>query len=217
MCFSAPASFVTAGLTGAVGIAALGRARHRRELPLAAVPLFFAVQQGIEGLLWLYLPAAPQGPAASGLSLAFLIFAEVFWPVYVPLAVLLVEPVGRRARLILPFLIVGAALGAYLLEWLLTRPHGAYVAERHVAYVTGHGDSLAVALSYLAATTLPPLLSSQRTIVVLGAIILVGSVVAFAFYWEAFVSVWCFFAAAASLVVLGHFELARRRPVEGAA
>jgi hypothetical protein len=35
--------------------------------------------------------------------------------------------------------------------------------------------------------------------------------VAYVLYWEAFVSVWCFFAAAASAVILWHFELSRRR------
>jgi hypothetical protein len=38
----------------------------------------------------------------------------------------------------------------------------------------------------------------------------VGSIVAYAFYWEAFLSVWCFFAAAGSVVILAHFEHARR-------
>ncbi len=71
-----------------------------------------------------------------------------------------------------------------------------------------HSDALATA--YLVATGVSGLLSSRRTLVVLGAIILVGSAVAYAFYWEAFVSVWCFFAAAASAVILCHFEWSRR-------
>jgi len=37
-----------------------------------------------------------------------------------------------------------------------------------------------------------------------------GLVVAYAFYWEAFISVWCFFAAAASVAILCHFEWLRR-------
>jgi small-conductance mechanosensitive channel len=57
---------------------------------------------------------------------------------------------------------------------------------------------------------LPLLMSSQRTVVVLGATVLVGLVVAYALYWEAFVSVWCFFAAAASVAILCHFEWSRR-------
>jgi hypothetical protein len=40
--------------------------------------------------------------------------------------------------------------------------------------------------------------------------VLAGSALAYVFYWEAFVSVWCFFAAAASVVILLHFERSRR-------
>jgi hypothetical protein len=55
------------------------------------------------------------------------------------------------------------------------------------------------------------MLSSQRTVAMLGAIVSIGSIVAWLFYAEAFVSVWYFFAAAASVVILAHFERARRR------
>jgi hypothetical protein len=61
MCFSAAASFVTAGVTGAIGAVALTRVNEPRELPLAATPILFALQQSIEGLLWLNLPIAPGG------------------------------------------------------------------------------------------------------------------------------------------------------------
>jgi hypothetical protein len=68
-----------------------------------------------------------------------------------------------------------------------------------------------LALAYLAATCLPPILSTWRTVATLGLIVLVGCVVAYEVYWEAFASVWCFFAAAASAVILGHFEQSRWR------
>ena len=74
MCFSAPASFVTAGITGAIGIVALTRVGEPRELPLAAPPLLFALQQSIEGLLWLNLPLAPDGSLSTALTLLYLIF-----------------------------------------------------------------------------------------------------------------------------------------------
>ena len=57
MCFSASASFVTAAITGAIGIVTLTRVNEPRELPFAATPLLFALQQAVEGLLWLNLPA----------------------------------------------------------------------------------------------------------------------------------------------------------------
>ncbi|WP_420871212.1 DUF6629 family protein [Mesorhizobium jarvisii] len=58
----------------------------------------------------------------------------------------------------------------------------------------------------MAGTALPLMLSTQRMVVALGGIVLVGLVVAYALYWEAFVSVWCFFAAAASIMIVLHFK-----------
>jgi len=211
MCFSATASFVTAGVTGAIGIVALARANEARELPLAAAPIIFALQQGIEGLLWLTLPSAPDGPISTTLTYLFLFFAEAFWPVYAPIVVLLIEPSERRRRLMLLCLAVGIGVSTYLLWLILSRPHGAAILDGHIVYVTEYRFSHLVGFAYLAATGLPLVLSSQRAVVVLGAIVLVGCAVAYAFYWEAFVSVWCFFAAAASAVILGHFEWSRRQ------
>jgi hypothetical protein len=210
MCFSATASFTTAGLTGVVGIVALARVDRWREVPLAVVPIFFAIQQTLEGFLWLVLPADSQGPAATTLTLAFLLFAEVFWPVFAPVAVWLVEPAAQRRKPMLACVAVGLGVSTYLLWWILTHTHGAAIINNHIDYVTEGRHSNTLGLAYLAATCLPMLCSSQRTLTTLGGIILAGSIVANIFYWEGFTSVWCFFAAAASIVILGHFEYARR-------
>ncbi len=77
----------------------LTRANGPSALPLAATPALFAVQQAIEGLPWLEPPAAPDGSASTGLTPLFLLFAEVLWPVYAPIAVMLIEPDPRRRRL----------------------------------------------------------------------------------------------------------------------
>src|SRR5579864_5420627 len=216
MCFSAPASFVTAGLTGAIGIIALTRVSEPRQLPFAATPLFFAVQQGIEGLLWLDLPLAPDGYLSSALTFVYLFFAEAFWPVYAPVAVWLIEPSAHRRLLMVVCLGAGAGVGTYLMWWILGHPHLATIQDYHIVYGTGYRQPDAVGVAYIAATGLPLLLSSRRTVVVLGAIVLVGLVVAYALYWEAFISVWCFFAAAASVAILCHLEWSRRSSLRGA-
>jgi len=210
MCFSATASFFTAGVAGTIGVLSLARANEGRELPLAATPLLFALQQGIEGFLWLNLPLAPGGSISTGLTVLFLFFAQVFWPVYAPIAILLVEPSEQRRRVMQLCLAIGVSVGAYLFWPILSRPHGAVILDNHIVYVTEYRPSAALALSYLASTCLPLVVSSRRTVIALGAIVLAGTVAAYAFYWEAFVSVWCFFAAAASVVILCHFERARR-------
>src|SRR5579863_7518144 len=107
MCFSATASFVAAGVIGGMGIAAVIRAKEPRELPLAVIPILFAVQQGIEGLLWLYLPTAPEDSTSTFLTYAFLLFAEVLWPVYAPMTAWIIEPEPRRRRLMVLCVVIG--------------------------------------------------------------------------------------------------------------
>lgn len=216
MCFSATASFVTAGATAVIGIVCLVRAADRRELPLAATPLLFAGQQAVEGLLWLTLPQAPDGSVSSGLTVLFLLFAEVFWPAYAPIAAWLVETDPRRRRPIGLCVASGFGVAAWLLWGLLTRNHGAVLQDGHIVYVTGQQPSIAVGFAYLAATGVSLALSSHRTIRLLGALVLAGSVVTYLAYWEAFVSVWCFFAAGSSLVVLGHFAWSHQERTAGA-
>lgn len=211
MCFSATASFVTAGATGAIGIVCLIRAAGPRDLPLAAIPLVFAAQQAVEGLLWITLPHAPGPSATTGLTVLFLLIAEVFWPVFVPLAALLVETDGRRRRLLALCLGIGTGVAAWLLSVIATRPHAAVLRDGHVIYSTEFEPSAVLALGYLTATGLSLLLSSRRAVVLLGVLVTVGSVVAYFAYWDAFVSVWCYFAAACSMVLLGHFEWSHRR------
>lgn len=217
MCFSPLASFTTAAVTGAIGLAALGRASHPREYPLAATPLLFAVQQLVEGLLWLNLPYGSGSEAAAALSLTYLVFALAFWPVFTPVAAWLVEPDRARRRLMAPCLVLGAALSAYLSYRLLSGPHAAIIHGGHIIYATRLGDGLAVGLAYVAAVSMALMLSSLRTVAALGGLVMVGSAVAYFAYWEAFLSVWCLFAGAASVVILWHFERARRaRPAVAA-
>lgn len=216
MCFSATASFATAAMTGVAGIAAVAMVRAPRDLPLAAMPLFFAAQQAVEGFLWLGLAQTPPSPATTALTYAFLVFAQVFWPVWAPVAALAIEPSPGRRRAILACLASGTAIAAYLGWDIASRAHTAAIVGGHIVYTGDYSRAEPLALAYLAATALPLLLSSRRAAMLLGVIILIGSAVAYDFYREAFVSVWCFFAAAASAVILTHFERARRRATPAA-
>ena len=204
MCFSATASFITAAATAGAGLVCLSQVRRPADLLLAATPLVFAAQQALEGALWLRLPDGPS-PTAGLLTSGFLFLAQVFWPTYAPAAALLAEPDAKRRRLMAPLAALGLAVSTYLLWSLLARPHSASIGHEHIVYDIGTQPSYTLAVAYVAAISLPLLLSSQRTIKLLGVIVLAGGVAAFAFYYQAFQSVWCYFAAAASLVLLAHF------------
>ena len=130
MCFSAQASFVAAAVAGVASIAAMARVHERSELPLAAIPLFFAVQQTTEGFLWLTLPVAPVGPVTTLLTQAFLLCALVFWPVFAPLAVLCIERDVRRRQWIGSCLLSGVVVGCYFLWSLLVSPQTASYRRR---------------------------------------------------------------------------------------
>lgn len=213
MCFSATASFLTAAVVGGVGIISITQTKNIRELPLASIPFFFAVQQAAEGGLWLTLPVAPESAISTVLTEIYLIFALVFWPVFSPLAALLVEPQPSRRRLIGVSLAFGIAIAAYFLWLSVALPHSAEIADGHISYRTGsEAPFIAIGL-YLLATTVGLLLSSHRAIVLLGLVVLAGYVTTLYFYATAMTSVWCFFAAAASVVIVGHFEWTRvQRP-----
>ncbi len=210
MCFSATASFVAAGVTGAVGCAAVSRVTRRSELPLAAIPLFFAAQQAAEGLLWVTLPLAPESAVSSALTWLFLLFAKVFWPLYVPLAVLLVETHRMRRRILAVCCAAGAGVALFFLWSILSNVHSAHILGGHVVYSSTPHLPESVRLAYLVTTGVAPMLSSHRAVQLLGLIVTAGSLVTYVFYWDAFVSVWCFFAAAGSVVLLVHFERTRQ-------
>jgi hypothetical protein len=208
MCFSATASFLTAGVTGIVGAATITRVPRAQELPLAAFPLIFSAQQATEGLLWLTLPVAPQGALASELTQLFLLLSLLFWPIYAPFAALTAERKQHRRRIIWACLIAGLVVGIYFLITTIPTAPTACISGAHISYLTGQTPQ-AIGVLYLIATGGALIASSLRAVSVLGWIVTIGSAVSFFFYWDELVSVWCFFAAGASVVLLAHFEVSR--------
>ncbi len=211
MCFSAEASFLAAAATGIAGVAALSRTDNRQQWPLAAMPLFFSAQQLIEGFLWRSLPPLPGDTEAALWSGLFLLFAMVFWPVYAPLSVWLIEPDAKRRQWMMISIGSGIIVSAYFIWSLRAVPQLASIDSGHIVY-SGDPDMPSIfRLMYPVATCGAAAFSSFRTIRLLGLILIVSSLIAYAVYWHAFASVWCYFAAAASCVIVLQFEQARRQ------
>ncbi|MFM7083991.1 MAG: DUF6629 family protein, partial [Hyphomicrobium sp.] len=59
---------------------------------------------------------------------------------------------------------------------------------------------------YPVATCLSFMLSSHHVVRYLGILLYVGSLVSYFIYWNSFTSVWCFFAATASILIFWHFK-----------
>lgn len=204
MCFSATASF-TAGIAQlAIGTITTRRVRRKVELPYALIPVLFGLQQLIEGALWLTFPV--EAPLLNTvLTHVYSLFSHVLWPVYVPVAVLLLETTPWRRKVLIALAAAGAAVGGYLLYYLIRLPIVAQVTGAHIAYISPHFYALAAMGVYLLGTCVSSLLSSHRSVRWFGLASFLSFVAAYAFYATWFISVWCFFAAALSVLVLLHF------------
>jgi len=205
MCFSAAASFSAGAVMVAIGAATLRSARGPGELPFAAMPLFFAVQQIIEGTIWLTFDHEAAA-LRHALTLGYLFFSHLFWPIYVPVAVLAMEPGPGRRRALGVLTALGAALSAWLLDRTLAGGVVAHAGAGHIEYDVPAVSAVPSALLYLLATVVSLLLSSHRAVRLFGILTLLAFVLTYAFYAAWLVSVWCYFAALLSGVVLLHFK-----------
>jgi hypothetical protein len=204
MCFSATASFTAAAVAGSIGTVTLWKAAKLRDpalLPIAAFPVLFALQQAVEGFLWLDLARPEPGTCRPFLTHAFLGYAEIFWPLFAPVAAWLIEPNLRRRRLIALCVLTGAAVSTYLLVKMLGNPYTASAATGHIVYSNGVTYPRGIEIPYVLATTISLLLSSHRLIQLLAIVILGGFAVAWWSYHQSYISVWCFFAAVSSVIV----------------
>ncbi len=206
MCFSATASFTAGTLLLAVGALTLKLAKRSCEWPFAAIPLLFAMQQLTEGVIWLTFSAST--PLLNTvMTYLYSFFSHVLWPVYLPIAVLMIEPSRGHRRALTTLVVAGSAVGVYLLYILVAFPVVSRPTGQHVEYDSPHFFVAAVMMLYLVSTTVSPLLSTLRGVRAFGALALLSFGAAYYFYATWFISVWCFFAALLSVVIYFHFTL----------
>lgn len=105
----------------------------------------------------------------------------------------------------LPFLVLGGATALYILWALTAYPLQVYVRGNSIVYVNQATNKTAVALLYMIATCGSLFLSKIRTMVVFGAANLMILLVVMEFKRYAFTSLWCAYAAIASLIILAYF------------
>lgn len=206
MCFSAAASFAAASVAATAGVLTLSSATRIREIPLAGAPLIFALQQAIEGTLWLVLPHGAMSLVALCLANGFVVCAVVVWPLLAPVAVGLVEPDRWRRRAIWWLVPLGAAFALYSSSDIVAHPYHAVISYKSLCYINNSPYPLYAIGIYFAATCGGFLLSSYGALRAFGWIVVTGLLVSGAFFLTTLVSVWCFFAAAASATLLIHFR-----------
>lgn len=205
MCFSATANFVGSTVLGGIGVVTLTKVKHRRELLFAALPTLFAVHQFIEGFVWLGLDGILSPKVAHNMGAAFMLYAQGLLPFLLPLSVFLFEPDIKSRRRMVPFLVIGGATTLYILWALTAYPLELYVKGNSIVYINQATNNTAVAVFYVIATCGSLFFSKIRAMVLFGAANLAILLVVMEFKRYAFTSLWCAYAAVASVIILAYF------------
>lgn len=219
MCFSAAASFTSAALLLPIGVYASCLAWHHnfRYGPLALFPLAFGVQQGFEGLVWLGLNSHQSDLVQMG-ALGFLFFSHGFWLVWPALTVFMLEQRSHIKGLLLSLATIGFFLSVALYAPVLINSNRLLVelVQGSITYSLPPLYTLfptpLVHFAYILIVLGPMWLSEQPPIRLLSHFIAGSLLITYWLFDYAFVSVWCFFAAIASLyiVYILHSEISPR-------
>jgi uncharacterized protein DUF6629 len=205
MCFSATANFVGSTALLGIGAVTLTKVKHRRELLFASLPILFAIHQFIEGFVWLGLDGYLSPQVTHDMGAAFMLYAQGLLPFLLPLSVLLFEPDGKSRRRMLPFLALGTGTTLYI-SWALTAfPTQVYVKADSIVYINQATNNTAVAILYVIATCGSLFFSQVKAMVAFGAANLTILLIVMAFKRYAFTSLWCAYAAIASVIILAYF------------
>lgn len=205
MCFSATANFVGSTVLATMGVVTFTKVKHRRELLFAALPTMFAVHQFIEGFVWLGLDGMLSPAVTHAAGEAFMLYAQGLLPFLLPLSVFLFEASAKHRKRMLPFVVLGAGTSLYMLWALMTYPLGIYVKGNSIVYTNQGTYHTPLAVIYVMATCGSLFFSKVRDMVIFGAANLIILLVVMGVKRYAFTSLWCAYAAVASVIVLAYF------------
>ena len=220
MCFSASASFTASAVLMPLGLYSTHLARSNQQpnyVPLALVPFFFGVQQFVEGLEWTALDQGRIEPLTTLAGLGFLFFAYCFWMVWIPWSAWSISRstdshgLQHRLRWVA---IVSTVLGvAFYLPVLFDPPavqpavHSTgrllYDASNLHSIVHNFINTQPVGeLLYWGFIVLPLLAVADKAVKLFGVLIFVSIFLTWLTYSATFNSVWCFYCAVLSIVVI---------------
>ena len=205
MCFSTGASFGAGIVLSIIGVIVIKKAQHPSQLFFAGIPLIFAVQQITEGFVWLSLSNPKFAPAESFSTYAFLFFAQVVWPLWVPLSIFKIEKEEKRKKILKVLVALGTLVSCYLAYCLITFNVEAKILGQHITYEQNYPEALQLYIGglYVIVTIAPPLFSGIKRMWIIGTAILISYIITDIFYEDYLVSVWCFFASVISVMVYG--------------
>lgn len=203
MCFSPEASFAGGLIISAIGVFTLKEVHKPSQIVFGTIPLFFGIQQIVEGTLWMTIPDIDYASVQKVSTYTFLFMAQVLWPTMIPVSVLFMEENARRKKILKILMVTGLVLSSYYLLCLVSLHVTPQIKGYHIQYNTDFPGSLALPafMIYLLVTITPLFISSIKRTHLMGILMLLSCIVTGIFFTQYLTSVWCFFAALLSGVI----------------
>jgi hypothetical protein len=218
VCFSPQADLAGGLVICAIGVDAARHVRGRRDfLLVACIPLLLGIHQLVEALVWWWLQGYVPGVIGRVALWAYLLIAFIVLPVFVPAAVIALEPTRRRRQLMVPFIAIGSVIAVVLLAAMIGGPVGVKLAPYHLSYSIRLSDGLLVIACYVVAVCGSLLVSGYRYVAIFGIVNLVAVIIIARLTVSGFASVWCGWAALSSAAVALHCRFAKPEPGRGEA
>ncbi|MCD6066180.1 MAG: hypothetical protein K0S33_1006 [Bacteroidetes bacterium] len=204
MCFSAAASFGAGVTLSGIGVIALKNVRETKQVMFAAIPVLFGIQQICEGFLWLSFADVAFLSWRTAMTFAFLFFAQCLWPAWIPASLFRMERDPSRRKILLFTSLAGSIATCVLTYRLLFYNVTAVVQEHHIYYrIQSPQNAIAISsIFYLIAIILPPFISGAKGMQTIGFLLSGSLILTKLFYENYFISVWCFFAALISILIV---------------
>jgi len=204
MCFSSTASFGSAAGLLIIGGVCIQNSKTVPQKLLSSIPLMLSLQQFFEGIVWMSLLNPEYSKWGESATYGFLIFAQVVWPFFIPFSIMLLEKEGKRKKNLLFLTIIGSAQALFLGYGMLMYSVSSEILHSHIRYDINYSPANRWfgGVLYIIATGVSPFISSIRRLRVVGIIVLCSYLFTRVLYAQNVVSVWCYFAALISFVVL---------------
>ncbi|MES1197753.1 MAG: DUF6629 family protein [Chitinophagaceae bacterium] len=207
MCFSAGASFGASALLGGMAIVTIAKAKTTPQRLFATIPLFFSVQQLSEGILWLSLKNPVIAEWQGFFIYTFLLFAMAIWPLLIPLTIRLLEKNEKQKKIMNVLTGIGIAVSIAVCFILFLTPVQVMPSPHHLHYQFDLMQPVKnllwlFTILYILATIITPFFSSIKKMKWLGVCFFASYLVSMIFYKGFVISVWCYFAAILSIIVL---------------
>jgi hypothetical protein len=199
VCLSAEVDLVAGVVIGAAGIDAMRHTEDKREIGVAVLPVMLAAHQVIEAVAWWGLEGKVAEAAGDVAVWIYLLVAFGVLPAYVPAVISWLEPDPARRRSMRHLALIGAAVSLVLVAAMLQGPVEASIGGRYIAYEISLSHGGMVVAGYVVATCGALLISSHTIIARFGFFNLAAVGILVWLNTTGFASLWCAWAAIASL------------------